>query len=202
MKNQYIRLFSFLFGLAFILSGVIFTFTKIYKDDKARAIEKEDVIVDEIGDIYEKFYDMADSLNEYRNALIDEISEYTSYYSNMVEDADDMLEKVKVYEEKLIELEDISTYLKENCQLKYSSLEANKKCIAYYINLEKATNLFIGDVKFYNSKIDEYNKWIVEENESEFLKDKYEELSKYEFVRYKEYVDLNNDDTYLGMNAD
>lgn len=202
MKNQYVRLFSFLFGIAFILSGVVFTFTRVYKDAKAKEKEKESIIADEIGNVYDTFYDKADEVNEFRNNLLKEISDYSSFYSNMQDKNDDMSKMVAEYETRVIELEDISSYLKDNCTSRYSILEANKKCDAYYINLEKAINVFIGDVSFYNSKIDEYNEWIVEENKSEFVTDKYEELTKYEFVRYKEYVDLNNDGTYLGMNAD
>lgn len=202
MKNQYVRLFSFLFGVAFILSGVVFTFTRIYKDAKAKEKKEESIIADEIGNVYDTFYDKADEVNEFRNNLLKEISEYSSFYSNMQDKNDDMSKMVAEYEARVIELEDISSYLKDNCTSRYSILEANKKCDAYYINLEKAINVFIGDVSFYNSKIDEYNEWIVEENKSEFVTDKYEELTRYEFVRYKEYVDLNNDGTYLGMNAD
>ncbi len=112
------------------------------------------------------------------------------------------MEKFESYETQLTELDNNSSYLKENCGKRYSSSSANKSCNSYYIYLEKTVNLFIGDVKFFSRKVEDYNKWIVEENKSEFIKEKYKELEEYKSSKYTEYVDLNKDDTYLGMNAD
>jgi hypothetical protein len=202
MKNQYVRLFSFLFGLTFIISGVIFTFTRVYKEAKAKEKEKESVIVDEIGSVYDKFYEKYSDIESYRDGLLDEILEYTSYFSNMTEGYEDMMKKITSYETMITELEDMSSYLNENCEMKYSSSSANNSCDYYYKYLEKTINLFLGDKNFFNQKIKEYNEWIIEENESEFIKTKYEELKEFESSKYTEYVDLNKDKTYLGMNAD
>ena len=48
MKRQYIRLFSFLIGLTFLISGVLFSFVNNYKQEKKRIIAEEGVIADEI----------------------------------------------------------------------------------------------------------------------------------------------------------
>ena len=202
MKNQYLRLFSLLFGITFILSGVIFTFTKMYKNDKEKERELEEEIVDEIGSVYQKFFDKTNELNDNRNVLLDEIAEYISFYTGMPDDYDAMIEKVSNYELELSELDDMSSYLKSKCEKVYSSSDANNKCYAYYINLEKSVNLFIGDVKFLNSKLEEYNEWAEEENKSEFITKKYEMLDKYQSSKYNDYVDLNKDGTYLAMNND
>ena len=202
MKNQYVRLFSMLFGFTFILSGVIFTFTKVYKDEKEREREAESAIVDEIGNIYQTFFNKTNEINDERNILLDDVADYISFYSNMYDDYDGMVEKFNNFETKLVELDDMSSYLKDNCKKAYSSSDANNKCYAYYINLEKSINLFIGDVKLFNSKIDEYNEWTEEANESEFNTKKYDKLEKYKPIKYNDYVDLNNDGTLLAKSDD
>ncbi len=200
MKNQYVRLFSSLLGITFILSGVIFTFTKTYKDDKNKKIQEEHIIVDEIGNVYQTFFEKENNLTTYRTSLIEKINEYVTYYSQMSDGYDEIIEMIENYETQITEIEDISSYLKDKCTDKYSVVETNEKCNAYYINLEKTINLFIGDMKYFNSKIKEYNEWTKTENESIIAETKYEELNEYNPKKYKEYVDLNNDKTFLGMN--
>ena len=202
MKNQYIRLFSFLFGLTFIISGVIFTFTKVYKDAKAKEKEEETVIVEEIDKTYDEFEKKYNEINSFRDKFIDELAENTSFYTNLADSYDDLMKEFESYETQINELDEMSSYLKENCKKRYSAASANKSCNNYYIYLEKTTNLFIGDVKFFSKKVEDYNEWIVEENKSEFIKVKYKELEEYKSSKYTKYVDLNKDDTYLGMNAD
>ena len=77
-----------------------------------------------------------------------------------------VIENIGKYETIIKEAEDISTYLKEKCNITYSVAEANEKCDLYYKNLEKSINVFVGDLEFFNSKIKEYNEWTVVENKS------------------------------------
>lgn len=202
MKQQYIKLFSFLLGLTFIFSGVIYTFVSSYKDEKEEKKKEEVIIADEIGNVYKTFYQKEDDLSSFRKDLIKEFNEYVSFYSEMEEGYDDMVDNFKKYEVYVQEIEDTSSYLKDKCKSKYSSSDANEKCNYYYIYLEKSINMFVEDIKFFNNKIDEYNKWIEAENESVIKEDEHEKLEKYDSKKYKDYVDLNNDGTYLGMNSD
>ena len=135
MKQQYIRLFSFLFGITFIVSGVIFVFVKMYKDDRIRIEAKEKVIADEIGDVYKTFFDMESELTEARDSLMKDFSSYVTFYADMPKGYAGMKEKIEAYETKITEIEDASTFLKKKCEVKYSVSTANDKCIAYYINL-------------------------------------------------------------------
>ena len=48
MKREYAKLFSFILGITFILSGVIFAVTRSYKDDKQAKIDEENKIIDEM----------------------------------------------------------------------------------------------------------------------------------------------------------
>ena len=198
MKQQYLRLFSFLIGLSFIVSGVLFTFVNNYKKDKKEQLDKEIKIAEEIDKVYKDFFDKEKELSLFRDELIDDITNFSQYFQQMPDDYDEILEKVGEYEDKLIDIEDKSSYLKDVCNRRYSISDANDLCDAYYINLEKSINFFVVDVEFFNSKIEEYNEWIITENESLITFTKYEELDKYSVKKYKDYVDLNDDTTYLG----
>lgn len=200
MKKQYIELYSFLIGITFIISGIIFTFVNTYKESKKDKIEEETIIADEIGNVYNTFYRKESELSKYRDDLIDNIFDYVTYYSQMPDDYEKMISDIKKYEELVKESEDISSYLKAKCTSKYSIKDANEKCNAYYINLEKTINVFVSDVEFFNSKIKEYNEWIENENESVLVTVEYKKLDEYKSNNYLDYVDLNGDGTYLGMN--
>ena len=203
MKREYTKLFSFILGFTFLLSGVIFAFVNTYKTGKDTEIKKENDIIDEILNIYEVFRNKEDEYNTFRNEFLEEISDYTSYYSGMEENYDEIIQLLSEYETLVKEVEDVSAYLKNHCINKtYSNQDANGKCNAYIINFEKTVNSFVGDIEFLNSKIDEYNEWIVEENKSLKEKDQYNELHKFEPTYYNDYLDVNNDETYLGRNSD
>lgn len=200
MKQQYIKLFSFLLGISFILSGCIYTYVNTYKQDKKEKVKHDTEIADEIGNVYKTFYDKVKNLSTYRDSLAEEMAKYTTYYSEMPDGYNEIIKKIGAYEEKVKETEDITSYLEDKCDTKYSVKEANEKCNAYYINLEKSINVFIGDVESFNSKIKEYNEWTKVENESVIATVEYKTLKEYKLEKYTDYVDLNKDGTYLGMN--
>lgn len=200
MKQQYLRLYSFLVGITFIISGVIFTLVNNYKVDKKEKIEVEIEIADEIGNVYATFYDKEKELSSYRDSFLKDVNDFSVFYTEMPAGYGKVNEEVGNYETKITEIEDISTYLKEKCQKRYSVLEANDKCTAYYINLEKSINIFLGDLEYYNSKIKEYNDWTEVENNSVIKERTYDKLEEYKPKKYVDFVDLNNDGTYLGRN--
>jgi hypothetical protein len=116
----------------------------------------------------------------------------------MTDNYEDIVGQLKHYESLIDEAKDMSSYLKDNCVKRYSVLEANSLCDAYYINLEKTINLYIVDIELFNKKIDEYNAWTEKENASVTATTEYEKLEKYASVNYPDYVDLNEDGTFLG----
>ena len=203
MKREYAKLFSFLIGIAFILSGIIFTLTRVYKDNKFQNAQEESIIADEIKDIYEAFKIKVEEFSTKRDLINSDISEYVSYYTGIEENHDDMIEELKKYENLVAEVEDSAVYLKSHClNENYSDQDANNKCNAYIINYEKTVNSFVSDIEFFNSKIDEYNNWIIDENEELDDEEKYKEVDRYKASKYKEYIDINNDGFYLGRNSD
>lgn len=200
MKRQYLRLFSFLIGITFIISGVLFTLVNNYKQDKKKKIDEEKLIADEIGNVYQTFYDKEKSLSTFRDEVINEFKNFSVFFTTMPDKYSDIASKIENYEKNITEIEDISSYLKDKCTQRYSVLEANDKCDAYYINLEKSINIFIADMELFNSKIKEYNKWTETENSSAIATKKYDKLEEFKVKKYTEYVDLNDDGTYLGRN--
>ena len=203
MKREYAKLFSFLIGITFILSGIIFTLTRVYKDNKFQNAQEESIIADEIKNIYEAFKIKVEEFSTKRDLINSDISEYVSYYTGIEENHDDMIEELKKYENLVAEVEDSAVYLKSHClNENYSDQDANNKCNAYIINYEKTVNSFVSDIEFFNSKIDEYNNWIIDENEELDDEEKYKEVDRYKASKYKEYIDINNDGFYLGRNSD
>lgn len=203
MKQQYIKLFSFLLGLSFIISGVLFTVVSAtIKEDKKKAIEEDNKIADEIGNVYETFFEKEKALSSYRSTLNKDISNYVIFYTDMPSGYKKIIDSIEKYDTYVKEVNDVSYYLSEKCSENYSVLEANEKCSAYYINMEKTINLFVGDIAFFNSKIDEFNEWAEKENNSLVASEKYKKLDKYVSKNFTSYVDLNGDGTFLGMNAD
>ena len=198
MKRQYLRLFSFLIGITFIVSGVLFTFVNNYKESRKKVQQEEKVIADEIGDVYKTFYEKEVDLTNYRDDLLNDIKDFSEFFTDMPDGYGSVMPKVEKYETLIMEVEDMSTYLKERCTRRYSQLEANDKCDAYYKNLEKTINIFIEDINIFNSKIRDYNEWTETENKSLIATKKYNKLEEYKVKKYTEYVDLNDDETYLG----
>lgn len=203
MKQQYLRLFAFMFGVAFIVSGVIFVFTQMYKDDREKKIAAEQVIADEIGDEYKTFFELESELTAYRDELMKSFSSYVTFYADMPKGYEKIKKAITEYETKIVAISDASAFLEAKCIDKYADSNANDKCIAYYINLEKTINVFVGDLEFFNSKIKEFNDWTEEENKSVLMTAvKYDKLEEFVASKYTDYVDLNHDGTYLGQNAD
>ena len=202
MKRQYLRLFSFLIGLTFIISGILFTLANNYKEARREKKEEEQRIGDEIDNVYQTFFNKEKELSTYRDEVLNSYKEFTVFYTTMPDDYDKMAPKIEKYESMISEIEDISSYLKEKCTVRYSVLTANDQCDAYYKNLEKSINIFVGDMEYFNSKIKDYNTWTETENNSLIATKKYEKLDEFKAEKYTEYVDLNDDGTYLGRSGE
>lgn len=202
MKREYAKLFSFLLGITFILSGIIFTVVKTYKEERQTKIDEENQIIDEIMDIYEVFKKKTEEFSNKRDEVNSEISDYVAYYTGMITKYDSIIKTLESYETMVTEVEDTAIYLKDHClKNSYSSIDANSKCTSYIMNYEKTVNSFVGDIEFFNSKIKEYNEWATKEN-SELQTEKYKSLESFVPKIYKEYIDINNDGTYLGRASD
>lgn len=199
MKREYTKIFSFIVGITLIISGIIYTIVETNKEAKKIKIKEENQIIDEIVDIYEVFQKKVNDFSHQRDAYLDKIIDYTSYYSGMEARYNDIIKVIKEYESKLSEIEDSAVYLNAHCpNQNYSSSSANSKCHTYIINFERTVNSFVGDIEFFNSKIKEYNNWVKESKKNE----DYKQINEYISEKYPDYVDINNDGEYLGKNKD
>ena len=143
-KKEYAKLISFILGLTFIIAGITFSVTQVYKENRDKKRAEEILIIDEIVKDYETFNSKAEEFSEKRTDI-----------------NDDMMKELEDYEALLKEVDESGSYLKNNCISKtYSSADANHKCNTYIMNLEKSINSFVSDISFLNNKIDEYNEWI------------------------------------------
>lgn len=203
MKKDSIKLCCLVLVISLILSGVVFFVSDLYKKEKQKKIDEENLIVDEILDIYESFKSKIEQYGEERDIINQKIGDYISYYTGMEENYEEMKEVVSSYETLVREVEDSASYLKANCLNKiYGNGDANMDCNSYMINFEKTVNVFLIDIQFLNSKIDEYNNWATLENEGLSDDEKHSMLEKFVPTKYKDFVDINGDGTYLGMNID
>ena len=199
MKRDYIRLFSFMIGVTLLLSAIIYGISNSYKQSKQREIDAEREIIDEIGVFYDTFQIKVEEFKDTREKTLDAIEEYSSYYTGMDEKYPEIIEQIKKYDVKVKELADADEYLNSYCINKsYSDTTTNQKCINFVMNYEKSVNTFIGDIKFFNNKIDQYNKWTETENQNDAKKRTYEKVEQYSSSNFKDYIDLNKDGTYLG----
>jgi hypothetical protein len=204
MKREYIKLFSFMLGASLILASVIFVVSNNIKEEKNKQIREEQEVIDEIGSNYKVFTEKAEAFATKHEELIKLIDEDTSYFSIIADNYGKMTEALKDYEASLKEIDDMDTYLHDHCDRKkfYTRDETNKECINYVRNLEKMTNIFVGDVKYFNHRIEEFNTWTEENNASVIAQRKYDKLEEYKSENYNEYVDLDNDGTKLGVSKD
>lgn len=199
MKRDYIRLFSFMIGVTLLLSAVIYAISNSYKQNKQEIINSEREIIDEIGVAYDTFQIKVEEFKDIREKTVSAIEDYSSYYTGMDTKYSEIIEQVEKYDKKVKELADADTYLSEYCINKnYTDPTTNQKCTNFIMNYEKSVNTFIGDIKFFNNKVDQYNAWVETENQSDGRKRDYEKIEKYVSDNFTDYIDINGDETYLG----
>ena len=202
MKKEYIKLFSFMIGVALLLSAVVYAISNSYKGSKQKAIENEKKILEEIGSAYASFSIKLEEFSNLRDKTIADIEEYSSYYTGMDTKYDEIIVEVKEYDKAAEELKkSIGTLSKRCVNISYSDSVVNQKCINFIMNYEKSINTFVGDMSFFNSKVDTFNKWVDTENESKTKERVYKKVDNYTATSFKDYIDVNKDGTYLGKKS-
>ena len=203
MKKAYLILFSIMIGISLIIASVIFVITNNFKDAKNKEIEDEKTIMDEIGDVYKTFSDKITEFSETHNAYIKSIDDNTAFYADYPGNYEKLKKLTTEYETTLTEIDDMDTFLEEKCKDQfYSEKEVNNNCLSFKRNKEKTINTFIEDIKYLNHKIELYNEWTVTENQSVIATTKYNKLEDITSSKYTDYVDLDGDEIFLGVNAD
>ena len=89
------------------------------------------------------------------------------------------------------ELENNSSYLKDNCKtVKTLNNNASIQCESFEFAYETAINSYISDINLYNESIKGYNEWVSNNGELKPL-ELYNNL-------YKDYIDYNKDGEFFG----
>lgn len=144
---------------------------------------------------YEDFKVKIESFSEERTNIYEGLNKIT-YLTDVITNYDSLVQEYDKYGESLKEIELSSKDLKVNCYKKeFVETEITNKVSAFTINYEQAINYYIQDVEKFNEKVRAYNEW-VENNQLEATFKIYDE---YESI-YKEYVDVNGDGIYNGVN--
>ena len=202
MKKEYIRLFSFMVGVALLLSAVVYAISNSYKGSKQKEIDNEKKTLEEIGSAYDTFTIQLEKFSRMRDKTINEVEEYSSYYTGMDTKYEEIIKEIKEYDKLAGELKKSTGDLSKKCINKsYSDMVVNQKCINYIMNYERSVNTFVEDMSFFNNRVDTYNKWVDTENESKTKERTYKKIENYKASSFNDYIDVNKDGTYLGKRS-
>ena len=144
---------------------------------------------------YETFKVKIETFSEERTNVYEELNKIT-YLTDVVANYDSIVVEYDKYGETLKDIELSSEDLKVNCYKKnFVETEITNKVSAFTINYEQAINYYIQDVEKFNEKIRSFNEWVTTNN----LQATYKVYAEYESL-YKDYVDINGDGIYNGVN--
>lgn len=189
MKRK-ISLIVAIVGLISLIAGG----SLLFKSLTASRDEYESLKTSIIND-YENFKVKIESFSEERTNVYEGLNEIT-YLTDMIANYDLLVAEYDKYGEALKEIEESSKGLKVNCYKKnFVETEINNKVSAFTINYEQAINYYIQDVEKFNEKVRAYNTWVNTNNlqATHKIYDEYESL-------YKDYVDVNGDGIFNGVN--
>ena len=173
-----------------IISGLVFggyLFIKDFNEDKEKTLETMNKIKEE----YKKFSPLVEKFSDER----------TNFYNTkeellFLESINDNREQINLmmadYNNVVLEAHNTSKYLQKNCKREYASHSVNNTCNLFKQGYEAIMNYYKTDIELYNKIVIDYNNWITEN-----LYD-IEPLTAIELTLHKDYIDYDNDGSYLG----
>ena len=108
-------------GCALLLAALAFFLTEKFREARNTEIANEARIIDEIGDIYELFNAKAEEFATKHDEYIKNIDNSTSFYYNIPDNYNRLVDDTKAYEKFLVELDDLDDYLYDHCIRKFYS---------------------------------------------------------------------------------
>jgi len=187
------RIISIIFivlGCASLTTGVVFRIIDQNKQNKALTSLKNSIVED-----YEIFKIKIESFSTKRTTVYEGLNQIT-YLTELPKNYETLISEYNKYENTVKEIDESSKDLKENCyKQEYSETEITNKVSAFTINYEQAVNYYIQDVEKFNEKIRSYNDWV----QNTQVTNTYQTLEEFNST-YKEYVDINGDGIYNGVN--
>ena len=193
-KKTYMLL-GIIFGVTLLLSAGILVLTNTYKNNRNKEIAEEKETVKKINAGYKTFKEALEKFSDERKKIIDEISDLTNLYSAMESNYKEVTKKIEEYETLVEKIENEQTELNDLCIGKtYYQYEITNKCEAFVSGLEQAINTYVRNLEMFNGRIEEYNKWTTEKENSGHKK-----IEKIVSKKYPTYVDLNKDKKFEGQ---
>lgn len=139
--------------------------------------------MEQIKEDYLSLEEVISQYNNTRTTLIDTLTNtYTQTFSQSYGDITTLLESI---ENNLVEAQELTTKLDQNCQDKlYNETTVNNICQNYQEYYEQLANIYLNDIKEVNDRIITYN------NSSE------NKLKEYTSDLITDYLDYNQDGKY------
>lgn len=187
------RIISIVFiilGCASLTTGVVLRIIDQNKHNKALTSLKTSIIED-----YEVFKVKIESFSTERTAVYEGLNKIT-YLTELPVNYESLVSEYTKYENTVNEIDESSKDLKVNCfKQEYNETEITNKVSAFTINYEQAINYYIQDVEKFNEKVRSYNDWV----QNTQVTNVYKPLEEFK-SSYTEYVDVNGDGIYNGVN--
>lgn len=185
-----ISIICLLMGVLSLASGLSLILVKENNKQKQINALKTSIIND-----YEDFKIKVEAFSSERTTIYDNLNKIY-YLTDLQNNYEALINEYTKYELTLKEIDQVSSDLKVNCfEREFAEVNINNKISAFVINYEQAVNYFIQDVNNFNEKVRKYNEWV----KNVQVSGTYVELKEYS-SSYTEYVDINNDNVYEGVN--
>lgn len=181
--NKKIPTIFLIVGILLVIIGISLTVFKVTNNDSKNKKEKENKILEE----YEKFRNKVDNFNSSRDDYYNKVAK-NLYPESVENNYENWISTLDVYTKATDEVEEGSSYLKDNCvNTYYSNNDVKNKCDAFVIAYETAINYYTKDVYAFNDNLNLYRRNNINSNSN---------IIDYE-LKY-DYVDIDSDGKFWG----
>lgn len=181
--NKKIPTIFLIVGILLVIIGISLTVFKVTNNDSKNKKEKENKILEE----YEKFRNKVDNFNSSRDDYYNKVAK-NLYPESVENNYGNWISTLDVYTKATDEVEEGSSYLKDNCvNTYYSNNDVKNKCDAFVIAYETAINYYTKDVYAFNDNLNLYRRNNINSNSN---------IIDYE-LKY-DYVDIDSDGKFWG----
>lgn len=205
MKKDTMKLFGFMILITVVVATILLFIVGAIEDNNKKKIAEDKAFMDKIDNAYANFEITLEEFGTDHDEYITEITDKTSINTSIPSNYKKLQEVVNTYEKRVDEIDSDYKFLYDNCYEKFTSYNrksTNTKCLKYLRYLEQTINNFIEDVKYVNTRIDEYNKWTESYNGSTLALTTYKKVEEIKAKKYTDYVDLDKDGIFLGQIGD
>lgn len=181
--NKKIPTIFLIVGILLVIIGISLTVFKVTNNDSKNKKEKENKILEE----YEKFRNKVDNFNSSRDDYYNKVAK-NLYPESVENNYENWISTLDVYTKATDEVEEGSSYLKDNCvNTYYSNNDVKNKCDAFVIAYETVINYYTKDVYAFNDNLNLYRRNNINSNSN---------IIDYE-LKYN-YVDIDSDGKFWG----